>query len=162
MMKDLVRWLLKLLFRVNLIGMDNFALAGDRVLIISNHTSFLDPLLLWAFLPDEVTFAINTGIAHRWWVRPALRYARVFAMDPQQPLSIKSLTAYLRENRKAVIFPEGRITVTGALMKVYDGAAVVAERSGAAILPIRIDGAQYTPFSRLQGVVRLRWFPPSP
>ena len=160
MMKDLVRWLLKLLFRVNLIGMDNFALAGDRVLIISNHTSFLDPLLLWAFLPDEVTFAINTGIAHRWWVRPALRFAQVFAMDPQQPLSIKSLTAYLRENRKAVIFPEGRITVTGALMKVYDGAAVVAERSGAAILPIRIDGAQYTPFSRLQGVVRLRWFPP--
>ena len=160
MMKKLVRWLLTVLFRVKLIGMDNYLLAGDRVLIVSNHTSYLDPLLLWAFLPDEVTFAINTDVARKWWARPALRFAQVFAMDPQQPLSIKSLTTYLREDRKAVIFPEGRITVTGALMKVYDGAALVADRSGAAILPIRIDGAQYTPVSRLHGVVRLRWFPP--
>lgn len=152
--------MLTVLFRVKLIGMENYTLAGDRVLIVANHTSYLDPILLWAFLPDEVTFAINTEIAHQWWVQPALRFARVFTMDPQQPLSIKSLTNYLRENHKAVIFPEGRITVTGALMKVYDGAALVAERSGAAILPIRIDGAQYTPVSRLHGVVRLRWFPP--
>lgn len=160
MIKKLVHWLLRVLFRVKLKGMDNYRLAGDRVLIVANHTSYLDPLLLWAFLPDEVTFAINTEIAQKWWIRPALRFAKVFSMNPQQPLSIKSLTSYLRQDRKAVIFPEGRITVTGALMKVYDGAAMVAERSGAAILPIRIDGAQYTMVSRLNGVVRLRWFPP--
>ena len=160
MTKKLLRWLLTILFRVKLTGMDHYRLAGERVLIVANHSSYLDPLLLWAFLPDEVTFAINTEIARQWWIQPALRFARVFAMDPQQPLSIKSLTNFLREDRKAVIFPEGRITVTGALMKVYDGAALVAERSGAAILPIRIDGAQYTPVSRLHGVVRLRWFPP--
>lgn len=160
MIKKLVHWLLRLLFRVRLKGLENYHLAGERVLIVANHTSYLDPLLLWAFLPDEVTFAINTEIAQKWWVRPALRFAKVFIMNPQQPLSIKSLTNYLRQDRKAVIFPEGRITVTGALMKVYDGAAMVAERSGAAILPIRIDGAQYTMVSRLNGVVRLRWFPP--
>lgn len=160
MVKQLVRWVLTVLFRVKLIGMEHYGLAGDRVLIVANHTSYLDPLLLWAFLPDEVTFAINTEVAHKWWVRPALRFAKVFTMNPLQPLSIKSLTHYLREDHKAVIFPEGRITVTGALMKVYDGAALVAERSGAAVLPVRIDGAQYTPVSRLHGVVRLRWFPP--
>ena len=159
MIKKLVHWLLAHLFRVRLIGMENYRLAGERVLIVANHTSYLDPILLWAFLPDDVTFAINTGISQKWWVQPALRFAKVFKMDPQQPLSIKSLTHYLREDRKAVIFPEGRITVTGALMKVYDGAALVAERSGAAILPIRIDGAQYTPVSMLHGVVRQRWFP---
>lgn len=160
MLKKLIRLSLMILFRVKLIGMENYRLAGDRVLIVSNHTSFLDPVLLWAFLPDEITFAINTEIAKKWWVRPALRFAQVFPMDPLQPLSVKSLTHYLRKNRKAVLFPEGRITVTGALMKVYDGAAVVADHAGAAILPIRIDGAQYTPVSRLHGVVRLRWFPP--
>lgn len=160
MIRSLVRWLLTVLFRVKLIGLEHYALAGERILIVANHTSYLDPILLWAFLPDEITFAINTEIARLWWVKPALRFARVFTMDPQQPLSIKSLTNFLKEDHKAVIFPEGRITVTGALMKVYDGAAVVAEHSGAAILPIRIDGAQYTPVSRLHGVVRLRWFPP--
>ena len=160
MVKKLLRWLLMVLFRVKVTGLEHYQQAGDRVLIVSNHTSYLDPILLWAFLPDDVTFAINTEIAQRWWVKPALRIARVFPMDPLQPLSIKSLTHYIKENQKAVIFPEGRITVTGALMKVYDGAAVVAEHSGAAILPIRIDGAQYTPVSRMHGIVRLRWFPP--
>jgi acyl-[acyl-carrier-protein]-phospholipid O-acyltransferase/long-chain-fatty-acid--[acyl-carrier-protein] ligase len=159
MIKKLLRWFLSILFRVKVTGLDHYSMAGERVLIVSNHTSYLDPVLLWAFLPDDVTFAINSSIAEQWWVKPALRFARVFPMDPLQPLSVKSLTHYLREDRKAVIFPEGRITVTGALMKVYDGAAVVAEHSGAAILPIRIDGAQYTPVSRMQGIVRQRWFP---
>ena len=75
MVKPLIRWLLTGLFRVRLFGMDNYGLAGERVLIVANHTSYLDPLLLWAFLPDEVTFAINTDIAHKWWVRPGLHFA---------------------------------------------------------------------------------------
>jgi acyl-[acyl-carrier-protein]-phospholipid O-acyltransferase/long-chain-fatty-acid--[acyl-carrier-protein] ligase len=159
MVKQLVRWLLERLYRVKVIGFEHYRAAGERVLILANHTSYLDPILLWAFLPDEVTFAINTHVAEEWWVKPGLYFAKVFPMDPMNPLSIKALTHYLKEDRKAAIFPEGRITVTGALMKVYDGAALVAEKSGAALLPIRIDGAQYTPVSHLHGVVRLRWFP---
>lgn len=160
MFKKFVRWLLGRLYRVTLRGFENYAQAGKRVLIVANHTSYLDPVLLWAFLPDEVTFAINTRIAGLWWVRPGLLFSGVFPMDPLQPMSIKALTHYLKEDRKAVIFPEGRITVTGSLMKIYDGAALVADKSGATVLPVRVDGAQYTPFSYLHGVVRLRWFPP--
>lgn len=146
-------------YQVRVTGKEHYAKAGERVLIVANHTSYLDPLLLWAFLPDDVTFAINTHIAERWWVKPALLFVRVFTMDPTNPMSTKALTRYLQGDRKAVIFPEGRITVTGALMKIYDGAGLIASKSDAVILPIRIDGAQYTPFSHLQGVVRLRWFP---
>jgi acyl-[acyl-carrier-protein]-phospholipid O-acyltransferase/long-chain-fatty-acid--[acyl-carrier-protein] ligase len=160
MVKQGLRWLLSRLYRVQVNGIENYHAAGDKVLIVANHTSFLDPALLWAFLPEDATFAINTHIARKWWVRPGLRLAKVFPMDPMQPLSVKALTHYLKENRKAAIFPEGRITVTGALMKIYEGAGLIADKSGAAVLPIRIDGAQYTPVSRLHGVVRLRWFPP--
>jgi acyl-[acyl-carrier-protein]-phospholipid O-acyltransferase/long-chain-fatty-acid--[acyl-carrier-protein] ligase len=80
-------------------------------------------------------------------------------MDPTSAYSMRSLIRYLQKDRKAVIFPEGRITVTGSLMKIYHGPGMVADKSQTMVLPVRIEGAQYTPFSRLRGRVRLRWFP---
>ena len=154
-----VRLIIKLLYRVEMHGIENYYAAGKRVLIVANHTSFLDPMLLWLFLPDDITFAINTHIAERWWLRPFLGLSKVFRMDPTHPLSLKDLTHHLQHDTKTVIFPEGRITVTGTLMKIYDGTGMVADKSDAAVLPIRIEGAKYTHFSRLQNVVRLRWFP---
>ena len=159
MLKRFLHWLLTLLFRVKVIGLENYHQAGDRVLIIANHTSFLDPLLLGVFLPDDITFAINTHISQRWWLKPFLSLSTVFPMDPTHPLSLKALIHHLQSDTKTVIFPEGRITVTGSMMKIYDGTGMVADKSGATLLPIRIDGAQYTHFSKLKGVVRQRWFP---
>ena len=159
MLKIFLRWLLILLYRVEVTGLDNYAKTGKRVLIITNHTSFLDPLLLGVFLPDDITFAINTQVSQRWWLKPFLRLSKVFPMDPTHPLSLKDLIHHLENDTKTVIFPEGRITVTGSLMKIYDGTGMVADKSGATILPIRISGAQYTHFSKLHRIVRLRLFP---
>ncbi|UOA09776.1 AMP-binding protein [Methylobacter sp. S3L5C] len=159
MLKIFLRGLLTLLYKVEVTGLDNYTKAGKRVLIIANHSSFLDPLLLGVFLPDEITFAINTQVSQRWWLKPFLRLSRVFPMDPTHPLSLKNLIHHLENDTKTVIFPEGRITVTGSLMKIYDGTGMVADKSGATILPIRISGAQYTHFSKLHRIVPLRLFP---
>jgi acyl-[acyl-carrier-protein]-phospholipid O-acyltransferase/long-chain-fatty-acid--[acyl-carrier-protein] ligase len=160
MLKFFLRLLLTIVYKVKVIGLENYALAGRRVLIVANHASFLDPLLLGVFLPDDITFAIDTKIAERWWLKPFLGLSKVFPMDPTHPISLKALITHLQNDNKTVIFPEGRITATGALMKIYDGPGMVADKSGAMILPIRIDGAEYTPFSKLRNIVRLRWFPP--
>jgi acyl-[acyl-carrier-protein]-phospholipid O-acyltransferase/long-chain-fatty-acid--[acyl-carrier-protein] ligase len=159
MLKKFLRWLLTLIYKVEIKGLDNYKKAGKRVLIISNHTSFLDPLLLGVFLPDDITFAINTQISQRWWLKPFLGLSRVFPMDPTHPISLKDLIHHLQQDTRTVIFPEGRITVTGSLMKIYDGTGMVADKSEAAILPVRIHGAEYTHFSRLRNIVRLRLFP---
>lgn len=159
MLKKILHRFLTLIYKVEVVGLDNYNNAGDRVLIISNHTSFLDPLLLGVFLPDDITFAINTQISERWWIKPFLGLSHVFPMNPTQPLSLKALIHHLQNDTKTVIFPEGRITVTGSLMKIYDGTGMVADKSGASILPVRIHGAEYTHFSKLRNIVRLRWFP---
>jgi acyl-[acyl-carrier-protein]-phospholipid O-acyltransferase/long-chain-fatty-acid--[acyl-carrier-protein] ligase len=160
MLKIIFRWILTLLYKVEVKGLENYNKSGDRVLIIANHSSFLDPLLLSVFLPDAVTFAINTHISQRWWLRPFLGLSNVFPLDPTHPMQLKDLIHYVKNTQnKTVIFPEGRITVTGSLMKIYNGTGMIADKSNATLLPIRIDGAEYTPFSHLQKIVKLRFFP---
>lgn len=159
MLKIVLRWLLSLIYRVKVIGLENYHQAGERVLIIANHTSFLDPLLLGVFLPDDITFAINTHISQRWWLKPFLRLCTVFPMDPTHPLSLKALIHHMQHDTRTVIFPEGRITVTGSLMKIYDGTGMVADKSGATILPIRIEGAEHSHFSKLKNIYKLHWAP---
>lgn len=159
MLRKIVRLMLALCYRVKLVGLDNLDQAGKRVLIVANHASYLDPVLLWAYLPDDVSFAINTHLNKWFWVKPVLRVCRVLPLDTDNPMSVKTLTHHLKENRRVALFPEGRITLTGALMKIYDSAGLIADKSGAPVLPVRIDGAQFTPFSRMRGILRLRWFP---
>lgn len=158
--KFVLRAVLKLLYRVRVHGMEHYHAAGDRVLIVANHVSLLDGVLLYAWLPETPTFAINTRIASRPLFRPFLRFVDLFTMDPTNPLSVKSMVKFLRTDRKAVIFPEGRITVTGIPMKVYEGPGLIADRADAQVLPISIDGAQYSTFSYLDDPGTRRWFPP--
>ncbi|WP_442681179.1 acyl-[ACP]--phospholipid O-acyltransferase [Sphingomonas sp. ASY06-1R] len=157
--KWLVRRILILLYRVDLHGAEHMPQPGERAVVVVNHVSFLDALLLAAFLPGRPTFAVATRIARSWWLKPFLGMFDAFPVDPTNPMAAKAMVKAVREGRTLVIFPEGRITVTGALMKVFDGPGMVADKADAPIIPVRIAGAQYTPFSRLRGKVRLRTFP---
>lgn len=157
--KYLLRVLLRALYRVQVHGLENYSRAGKRVVVIANHTSLLDGILLYAWLPETPTFAINTQIASRRLYRPFLWFVNLFIMDPTSPLSIKAMIRFIQADQKAVIFPEGRITVTGSLMKIYDGPALVADRSDAEVLPICIDGVQHSTFSYLRGILHITWFP---
>lgn len=158
-LKIIARFFFRLFYRVEVEGWDNYRAAGDKAVIVANHTSFLDGPLLAAFLPDTPSFAINTHHAQRWYVKPFLSLLKLLPIDPRNPMAMKTLVREVQDGRKIMIFPEGRITTTGALMKVYDGPASIAEMAEAPLLPVRISGAQYSFFSRLKGIVRLRWFP---
>jgi acyl-[acyl-carrier-protein]-phospholipid O-acyltransferase/long-chain-fatty-acid--[acyl-carrier-protein] ligase len=157
--KGFVRLVLRLLYRVEVTGIEQMPKPGERAVVVVNHLSFLDGALLGAFLPGKPTFAINTQIARSLWVRPFLSLFDAFPVDPTNPMAVKAMVKAVKEGRTLVIFPEGRITVTGALMKVFDGPGMVADKADAPIIPVRLDGPQYTPFSRMKGKVRTRWFP---
>lgn len=157
--KAVLAFCLRLVFRVRVRGIENHGKAGDRVIVVANHVSFLDGLLLAAFLPGKPMFAIDTRQASLWYVKPLLALIDAFPMDPANPMAAKGLIHKVREGRQCVIFPEGRLTVTGALMKIHEGPGMIADKAGATLLPVRIDGAQYTPFTRLRGKLRTRWFP---
>jgi len=159
LVKSVLQWGFHTFHRLEINGLEHYRQAGEQVLIVANHLSFLDAALLSTCFPDRLCFAINSTIARKWWVRPFLFLADTVAIDPTNPLSTRQLIERVKKGDRVVIFPEGRLTMTGSLMKIYEGPAMIADKAGAKLLPVSLSGPQYTPFSRLKGKVRMRWFP---
>ncbi|MDD2988139.1 MAG: bifunctional acyl-ACP--phospholipid O-acyltransferase/long-chain-fatty-acid--ACP ligase [Zoogloea sp.] len=155
--KVLLRTLSSLMFRVQVKG--HPPADSGRLLVVANHESFLDGLLLGLFLPLDPVFVVHTGVVRNPAFRLLLSLVDYLAVDPTSPMAMKKVIRLLESGRPVVIFPEGRITTTGSLMKTYDGPAFVAAKTGATILPVRIDGAARTYFSRLAAHVPRRLFP---
>jgi acyl-[acyl-carrier-protein]-phospholipid O-acyltransferase/long-chain-fatty-acid--[acyl-carrier-protein] ligase len=159
-LNDFLSIVFRAFYRLEVKGLENVAKAGDNAIIALNHVSFLDPPLAMAILPRRPVFAIDVAMAKHWWIQPFLKFVRTMALDPLKPMAMRTLINAVRDGNRLVIFPEGRITVTGSLMKIYDGAALIADKSDAMVVPVRIDGPEVTIFSRLKrSQVRRRLFP---
>jgi acyl-[acyl-carrier-protein]-phospholipid O-acyltransferase/long-chain-fatty-acid--[acyl-carrier-protein] ligase len=158
LLKAILRGVTRVLFRVTMRG-DAASFTNPRTLIVANHESFLDGLLLGLFLPVEATFVVHTTVARNPVIAWLLRFIPHLAVDSTSPLSIKLICKLVESGKPVIIFPEGRLTVTGSLMKVYDGAAFIAAKTGAVIVPTRIEGAGHSYFGRLAGIYPLKLFP---
>ena len=157
---DFLSIVFRAFFRLEVKGLENIAKAGPNAIIALNHVSFLDPPLAFSILPKRPVFAIDVAMSKHWWIQPFLKFVRTMALDPLKPFSLRAIINAVRSGDMLVIFPEGRITVTGSLMKVYDGAALIADKSDAMVVPVRIEGPEMTIFSRLErSQVRRRLFP---
>jgi acyl-[acyl-carrier-protein]-phospholipid O-acyltransferase/long-chain-fatty-acid--[acyl-carrier-protein] ligase len=144
-------------YDVQVRGIENYKKAGKRSVIIANHLSYIDPALIGSYIPENVKFAINLTVSKEWWVRPFLKIAKTFPIEPNNPMAVKSLIEEVKKDKKIAIFPEGRISMTGSLMKVYEGPGMIADKADATILPIRVDGTQFTIFSKIRKVMKGRF-----
>lgn len=156
LVRVITRFFLRLLFRAELRG---YAQLSGKTLIVANHQSFIDGLLLGAFLPFHPTYLVHRQIASKLHFKILLSFINHLVIDSTNPLAMKTVIGLLESGAPVVIFPEGRITVTGSRMKIYDGPAFAAAKSGAHVLPIHIDGPVYSHFSRMPGDFPRRWFP---
>jgi len=158
--RDAGSMIFKALFRVEVRGIENLPPEGTRMLIAPNHVSLIDGPLLHAVLPINASFAVDTGIAKAWWAKPFLKLVRHLTVDPTKPLAAREMIKLVSAGEPVVVFPEGRITVTGSLMKVYDGTAMIADKADAVIVPVRIEGAQRSYLSYLKnGEIKRALFP---
>src|SRR5437868_15141537 len=112
-----MRLLLRLLYRVEVEGLEHARAAMPHAVIAANHASFLDGLLLGAFLPGDPIFAGDTYIAKQWGAKPFLAVANALPVDPANPLSIRAMMRSVGVGASRIIFPEGRISTSGALKK---------------------------------------------
>lgn len=158
MFRLIVRFVLKLFFSVEVKGWENWKSAGKGVLIAPNYVSFIDPLILAVFLPEKVPFAIERRLTKKRFSSFFLPLAETHILDADAPLTLKYFLSLLKNGGRCVIFPELQPTTIGNPMKVSQGVAMIADHTDAKILPIHIEGTQFTPFSRIQHKRGVRFF----
>ncbi len=156
-MKLLFRILLKLWFRFRV---ENAAVLNTPgpVLLLPNHSSWFDWAFLFAVLDDDWKFVTSATTAGASWFHTKIMVnPRTFPVDTTSPYAAKRMAEYLAQGGRLVLFPEGRITATGSMMKLFDGTGFLLHKTTARAIPCYLRNAVRTPFVRHQGWTR--WFP---
>ena len=155
-MKKFLSTLGKTLWNIELYNEKNYDASKPHI-IMPNHVSLLDPFIMTTVLPDHVYFVSNTEIAKRF--RHLMKGRNIVTVDFASPFSVRKMIKLVNEGKTLVIFPEGRITTTGNLMKIYNGLSFISMKTGVPILPVQISGAERSKLSYLKGKQKLTLFP---
>jgi acyl-[acyl-carrier-protein]-phospholipid O-acyltransferase / long-chain-fatty-acid--[acyl-carrier-protein] ligase len=159
------RGFFRLFWQLKIAGLEHLAATRGAV-VVANHQSALDPLLLASFLNERPLVALTPSAQAKSPNKYLARFADITVIDPENPLSIRPLVAALKRGRKVIMLPEPHSTTTGGLMKLEETPAMLAHMAGVPVLPARIDGAETKRGSRLpqalhrkSGPVRLTFRP---
>lgn len=152
----ILKMIFRLGFKLKISGLHKLSFQQPTILM-PNHVSLMDAVLLAAYLPDEAAFVVNTRIAKRF--RLVLKLRKHITVDPLNPYSVRTMVKTVQSGVPLVLFPEGRITTTSGLMKIYTGIAYIALKTGAALVPIAINGAERSKLSYIGRKIKTVWFP---
>ncbi len=137
----------KVFYPLRLSGLQNMPSEGG-VLIVANHVSYADALLIFLSSPRPVRFMGTDEMLRYPWMRWVYRKFNVIAVSPKRAKdAVSKAVASLKEGDVVCVFPEGALTRTGMIMPFKKGAELMARLSGAAVLPASIDGMWGSMFS---------------
>ena len=140
--------------------MENYHLQkGKGTIIVVNHVSMWDIVFITLFLPERFVVAMNPLKIHKWIVSYWFDLFNLTLLDPTDKTALKSLTKYLEQGQKVVIFPEGRPTTTGAVMKIDPELSLLATRAETDLLPICLSGAENSFLSQVKVQSKKLFFP---
>ncbi|HAB17254.1 MAG TPA: AMP-binding protein [Verrucomicrobiota bacterium] len=156
-MKLFLRCLLRLWFRFRAYNTEVLDTPGP-VLLIPNHVSWLDWLFLGAVLDSDWKFVTSATTATTTWIhRKMMINSRTFPVDTSSPYAAKRMAEFLGKGGRLVLFAEGRITLTGSLMKLFEGTGFLIHRTKAKVITAYLRGANRVLFVRHTGWTQ--WFP---
>ena len=138
-----MRCFARAMFRLRAVGLERLPMNGPAVLVV-NHLSWLDPVILPLALPRKPGFLAMEEL----WRMPVVSWVMRLYGPLAIPLRRQGIdTAALRRAAEAlrrgawlIVFPEGGIPQAGEVRAFHRGAAMLAARSGAPIVPIAVVG----------------------
>lgn len=135
--------LTRLVSRFRVSGREHVPKRGS-LLIVANHLSWYDPLLLGVVMPRRIWFFTKEEV-FRWpvvgWLCRGTGQIAVYRGEGDRAALERAL-GYLREGKALVFFPEGTVERQEVMIAAHTGVAMLALRSGATILPVAHDGTR--------------------
>lgn len=132
-----IGWFLcKALFRLKVKGADNIP-REEGVIIASNHSSYIDPVVLGVAVPSHVRWIVRKDVYDVWWLKWLFDTTGMIRENG----SVGKAIALLKEANTVGVFPEGTRSPDGKLGEGKKGLAIMALQSGAAVVPCAIFGA---------------------
>ncbi|MDR0416070.1 MAG: AMP-binding protein [Propionibacteriaceae bacterium] len=121
-----------------------------RLLIVANHQSAWDPILLGAALSlRDLIIVVHPSVARSWARRRLIGlYGEAEELRLESDHAAGKLSEWMKSGRPVLVFPEGRPTDTGALGKTLPAPAIAAASADATIVPVNIDGLLDSRFER--------------
>ncbi|WP_206069203.1 1-acyl-sn-glycerol-3-phosphate acyltransferase [Kocuria sp. KD4] len=141
---------LRLLCRPVITGLENLPQDGP-VIIASNHLSFLDSVIISAFMPRRVKFIakaeyVNSPGIKGKLMREAFEFIDIIPVTRgQQSESVAALdpaVEHLKQGNVFGIYPEGTRSRDGYLYRGHSGVAYLAYVTGAPVVPVGLIGTQ--------------------
>ncbi len=154
-MRRVVRWLIVVLFRVTVTGLEN--IPTPPFIIAANHQAWFDPAFIIPFFPERpviYTMAKRETVFNRAWKRRLLPLIGVFPISPQKgeldEAGLRTVYQVLERGGIVLMFPEGRYSRGRALRPLKVGIGHFALHAGVPICPVAVRGTDVLrPFSRI-------------
>jgi 1-acyl-sn-glycerol-3-phosphate acyltransferase len=144
---SLVRWVFLVLarawLRFRVVGFERIPAAGPTV-IVASHRSWLDPPCIVGACPRAVSFLILDTIYARPWARWLYSAVRAIPVSNDGRGAIAGTREALRRlgaGGVVAVFPEGRVFRDDAPGRLRPGAAMLALRAQACVVPVHIQGS---------------------
>jgi acyl-[acyl-carrier-protein]-phospholipid O-acyltransferase/long-chain-fatty-acid--[acyl-carrier-protein] ligase len=145
----------RLFYRIRVGGAENVPVRGGA-LLISNHVTWVDALLIAATQQRRVIFMMERRIYNTWWIKPLFKMMRVISVShsdsPRKIIeSLKAARTAIGEGYLVCIFAEGALTRNGCMHEFRGGYERIVKGTDYPIIPIHIGGAWGSIFSHYNG-----------
>ena len=141
--RGLAKFLVFMMTNATIKGMENFPKRGPALIVI-NHLGDADVVLLAASIPTTIDGMGKIELNEHWLVGPVFRAYGVIFVHRGKPdrKAIRAALDGLAEERMIAVAPEGRQAIEGKLEAGTEGAAFLALKSGAVIVPVAMTGTE--------------------
>ncbi|MCW8334647.1 MFS transporter [Vibrio paucivorans] len=142
------------MYRVTHMNLHHLPKTGGA-LIVCNHVSYMDALLLSAVCPRLIRFVMEEDYANLPPLRRFLKRAGVIPISATNRRSIRNafgeVEKALNEGHIVCIFPEGQLTSDGEINDFMRGMDIIIKRSPVPVIPVALKGLWGSYFSRYKG-----------